>query len=57
MVSKERKIGVLTFHYSTNFGGVLQCLYLCNALRGLGFNNVEVVNLVPKEKRRLKLKD
>ena len=55
MVSKERKIGVLTFHYSTNFGGVLQCLYLCNALRGLGFNNVEVVNLVPKEKRRLKL--
>lgn len=40
------KIGILTFHYSNNYGGVLQALSLQNAIKLLGYD-VEVVNFVP----------
>lgn len=43
-----KKVGLLTFHYSTNYGGVLQAYALYNTLKGLGFQ-VEVIDLVPKE--------
>lgn len=40
------KIGILTFHYSNNYGGVLQCFSLYKTLVNMGFN-VEIVNFVP----------
>ncbi len=40
------KIGILTFHYSTNFGGVLQAYALYKHLARDGAN-VEIINFVP----------
>lgn len=45
---KNKKIGILTFHYSTNFGAVLQCISLYETISKLGYKNVEVINFVPK---------
>ncbi len=41
-----KKIGILTFHYSNNYGGVLQALCLQNVVESLGYD-VEVINFVP----------
>lgn len=40
------KIGVLTYHYSTNYGGVLQCYSLYDYLMKCGYD-VEVINFIP----------
>jgi len=40
------KIGILTFHYSNNYGGVLQALSLQKAIELMGFE-VEIINFVP----------
>lgn len=40
------KIGIITFHYSNNFGGVLQCYALYSYLKSRGLN-VEVINYIP----------
>ena len=40
------KIGILTFHYSNNYGGVLQALSLQNAIKMMGYK-VEIINFVP----------
>lgn len=40
------KIGILTFHYSNNYGGVLQTLFLQKAVEAMG-KTVEVINYVP----------
>ncbi len=40
------KIGVLTFHYSDNFGALLQCASLCEALRSIG-HSPEVIDYRP----------
>jgi len=40
------KIGILTFHYSTNYGGLLQCEALYQTLFELGLD-VEVINYIP----------
>ncbi|MPN59665.1 hypothetical protein SDC9_207387 [bioreactor metagenome] len=40
------KIGILTFHYSNNYGGTLQCMALHNTLVQMGFN-VEIINYLP----------
>mgnify|MGYP000977622301 FL=1 len=37
------KIGILTFHYSNNYGGVLQALALQKVLQSRGYN-VEIIN-------------
>lgn len=42
-----KKIGILTFHYSNNYGGVLQTIALYNTLSEMGCD-VEVINYVPK---------
>lgn len=42
------EVGILTFHYSNNYGGVLQALSLQKAIEEMGFN-VEVINYVPSE--------
>ena len=40
------KIGILTYHFGTNFGGQLQCYALSKVLESLG-HNVVVVNYSP----------
>lgn len=44
---KMNKIGILTFHYSNNYGGVLQTVALYNTIKSLGYD-VEVINYIPK---------
>ncbi len=41
-----KKIGILTFHYSNNFGGVLQCYALQSFLDSKGYE-VEIINYIP----------
>lgn len=40
------KIGILTFHYSNNYGAVLQALSLQKAVETMGYD-VEIINFVP----------
>lgn len=40
------KIGILTFHYSNNYGGVLQTYSLYKVIEKLGYD-VEIINFVP----------
>lgn len=40
------KIGILTFHYGNNYGGILQCYALQNVLSGMG-HYVEIINYEP----------
>lgn len=40
------KVGILTFHYSTNYGGVLQAYSLQKAVESLGYD-AEIINLIP----------
>lgn len=42
----EKKVGILTFHYSTNYGAVLQCYALLSYLTSLGVC-AEVIDYVP----------
>ena len=52
------KIGILTMSYRSNYGGIFQCVALCNILRKMG-HDVEVINFQTAQqasfKRRLKL--
>ena len=40
------KIGILTFHWATNYGAVLQCYALQEYLKSLG-HEVEIINYKP----------
>lgn len=42
------KIGILTFHWATNYGAVLQCYALQSYLESLGYD-VEVINYKPNQ--------
>ena len=42
------KVGILTFHWATNYGAVLQCYALQTYLEGIG-HKVEVINYKPKQ--------
>lgn len=42
------KIGILTFHYGSNYGGVLQCYALQQILAKCG-HEVQVINYVPQQ--------
>ena len=42
------KIGILTFHWATNYGAVLQCYALQTYLESLG-HDVRVINYKPKQ--------
>lgn len=44
------KIGILTYHYSNNYGGVLQSYALYKAIKKSGLN-VEIINFVPSSYR------
>lgn len=41
------KIGILTYFYGYNFGGVLQCYALQQTLKNMGYGDVHVVNCIP----------
>lgn len=43
-----KKIGILTFHYSINYGAVLQALALLNVIESLGFDT-EIINYIPTD--------
>ena len=42
------KIGILTFHHTANYGGVLQSLALSRYIQSLGYN-VEIIDYRPEE--------
>lgn len=42
-----KKIGILTFHFTTNYGGVIQAYSLYNKIIELGYE-VEIINFIPK---------
>ena len=42
------RIGILTFHYGSNYGGVLQCYALQQVLKGMGYD-VNIINYVPHD--------
>jgi hypothetical protein len=48
------KIGILTFHYSINYGGVLQSQALYSTLKNLGYD-VQIIDFQPKEEKIQKL--
>ncbi len=41
------KIGIMTYHYGYNFGGVLQCYALQQTLKKMGYDDVHVINCIP----------
>ena len=41
-----KKIGILTFHYSANYGGVLQAVALQSAIATMGFS-AELIDFIP----------
>ena len=47
------KIGLITYHYSQNYGAVMQTYATCRALKELG-HNVEIINIRQEEKRKLR---
>lgn len=51
-----RKIGILTFHYSNNYGGVLQALSLQNVINSMGYD-VEVINFIPSSYEPTKIRN
>jgi hypothetical protein len=44
------KIGILTFHYSTNYGAVLQAFSLQETIKKMG-HDVEIINFVPENNK------
>ena len=51
-----KKIGILTFHYSNNYGAVLQALSLQRLLEEMGYD-AEMINYVPSGYRPTNVKD
>lgn len=47
------RIGILTFHFGNNYGGILQCYALQQVVRSLG-HEVEVVDFRPKGDRTIR---
>lgn len=52
----NKKIGILTYHYSNNYGAVLQAFSLQNVLKSMGYD-VSLINLIPNHGIKGKLKD
>lgn len=51
-----KKIAILTFSYGTNYGGTLQCLALYKTLKKMGYEDIEIINYIPKNFYSLKSK-
>lgn len=43
---EKMKVGILTYHFGTNYGGILQCYALCKSVERLG-HSVCVINYCP----------
>jgi len=41
------QIGIITFHFGSNFGAILQAYALCNAVESLG-HNVKIIDFTPE---------
>lgn len=50
------KIGILTFHYSNNYGGVLQALSLQKTIELMGFDT-EIINFIPSYYRPILIRN
>lgn len=50
------KIGILTFHYSNNYGGVLQALSLQKSIESMEYD-VEIINYIPSSYEPTKIKN
>jgi hypothetical protein len=42
----SKKIGILTFHYGYNYGGILQSYALCEVIKEMGYD-VKIINYIP----------
>ena len=51
-----KNIGILTYHYSTNYGGVLQAYALQKVIEEKGFN-VEIINYIPDDYNHFVIKN
>ena len=49
------KIGILTFHYGNNYGGLLQTFALCEILKEIGHQPI-IINRLPNKKKKSLLK-
>ena len=47
------KIGLITYHFSVNYGAIMQCYATCRALKELG-HEVKIINLRQEEKHGIK---
>lgn len=47
-----KKIGILTFHFSENYGAVLQCYALRKLINTIPGYTAEIINLISKDRRR-----
>ena len=47
------KIGLITYHFSQNYGAVMQTYATCRILKELG-HDVEIINIRQNEKRKLR---
>lgn len=47
------RIGLITYHFSVNYGAIMQCYATCRALKELG-HDVEIINLRQEEKHGIK---
>jgi len=54
--TEMRKIGILTFHYSNNYGGVLQTVALQNTVKSMGYD-AEIIHFIPKSYRPINTVD
>ena len=45
------KVGILTYHYGSNYGGVLQCYALQQVLKGMGYE-VSIINYIPHQNHK-----
>ena len=50
------KIGILTYHFGTNFGGQLQCYALSKTLEAMG-HDVEIINYLPSTRKPSLIED
>jgi hypothetical protein len=51
-----KKIGILTFHYSNNYGGVLQSFALQKSIESMGYDS-EIINFIPSSYRPTSIKN
>ncbi|MEM6894832.1 MAG: polysaccharide pyruvyl transferase family protein [Bacteroidota bacterium] len=54
LIELTMKVGILTYHYSDNYGAVLQAYALSNILNNNG-HDAQIINLIPKKSLKIRL--